>query len=129
MARATAEACPEVRAAWATGAGEGSPLTEDRFHQPRLEADRLGALEVLAVEPVGLLGAVTQHLERRPAPLLQRHERGEALGGGHAAAGHAERLVQMQVGLVWAAALGPGPCYKDGGKLLPTRALLIGFQA
>lgn len=63
------------------------PLTEDRFHQPRLEVNCLRSLQVLGVEPVGPLGDVTEHLEWRPFPLLQLHKRRKALGGGHATAG------------------------------------------
>lgn len=39
------------------------PLTEDGFHQPRLEVNCLRSLQVLVVEPVGPLGEVTEHLE------------------------------------------------------------------
>lgn len=63
------------------------PLTEDRFHQPRLEVNCLRTLQVLGVEPVGLLGEVTEHREQRPFSLLQLHERRKPPGSGHAAAG------------------------------------------
>lgn len=65
----------------------GDPLTEDRFHQPRLEANCLRTLQILQVEPVGPLGEVTEHGEQRPFSLLQLHERRKPSGSGHAAAG------------------------------------------